>query len=500
MAEIFNLDPIDANNIGRFPENMQFRNVNDGGRALEGLLARWFKDTNCSLAASGTNNNYAVTANRVLSAYADSLIVGFTPNHTNTGAATLNVSGLGAKTIVRPNGDTALAGDIVNGSKVLVIYVQSPVDKFLLLSMPATSASISLAVGAVMAWPTETIPAGCLLADGSAVSRTTYAALFAAYGTRYGNGDGATTFNLPNYKDYFLRGHDASGTDAGSRADRGDGTTGANVGTKQLGATKSHSHAGTTSSDGAHTHNFGYNASVSNFTSISTYVTSIQTSGGNSVTTQSSGVHTHTVTTEAVGESANETRAKNVTVNWIIVATPAAALVTSGIGKYETWIGARNMTARVTSGAGSATRDSGANDITQPVFDFDASSQEYVHFEWVAPKRWKKGTLAFKAYWVADAGTPAETAAFVLAGRSISHDDPVNGAFGTAQSSSVAMTATGKLQVGAESAQITIGSTPLDGDLIVFELSRDVANDTLAADARLVGIKLIWTSNATSDD
>ena len=257
MAEISNLDPIDVNNTGRFPENMQFRNVNDGGRALEGLLARWFKDTNCSLAASGTNNTYAVTANRVLSAYSDSLIVGFTPNHTNTGAATLNVSGLGAKTIVRPNGDTALAGDIVNGSKVLVIYVQSPVDKFLLLSMPATSASISLAVGAVMAWPTENIPAGCLLADGSAVSRTTYAALFAAYGTRYGNGDGATTFNLPNYKDYFLRGHDALGTDAGSRTNRGDGTTGANVGTKQADASKEHTHAAGTLaavSDGAHTH------------------------------------------------------------------------------------------------------------------------------------------------------------------------------------------------------------------------------------------------------
>src|SRR5262245_43467826 len=264
MAEIFNLDPIDVNNIGRFPENMQFRNVNDGGRALEGLLARWFKDTNCSLAASGTSNNYAVTASRVLSAYSDSLIVGFTPNHTNTGAATLNVSGLGAKTIVRPNGDTALAGDIVNGSKVLVIYVQSPVDQFLLLSMPATSASISLAVGAVMAWPTETIPAGCLLADGSAVSRTTYAALFAAYGTRYGFGDGATTFNLPNYKDYFLRGHDAGGTDAGWRTDRGDGTAGANVGTKQADATKEHTHTGSTGADGAHFHHLFNTDNINN--------------------------------------------------------------------------------------------------------------------------------------------------------------------------------------------------------------------------------------------
>jgi microcystin-dependent protein len=41
-------------------------------------------------------------------------------------------------------------------------------------------------------------PAGWLMADGSAVSRTTYAALFAALGTTYGAGNGSTTFNLPN--------------------------------------------------------------------------------------------------------------------------------------------------------------------------------------------------------------------------------------------------------------------------------------------------------------
>lgn len=40
---------------------------------------------------------------------------------------------------------------------------------------------------------------GCLLCDGSAVSRTTQAALFAAIGTAYGTGDGSTTFNLPNF-------------------------------------------------------------------------------------------------------------------------------------------------------------------------------------------------------------------------------------------------------------------------------------------------------------
>lgn len=49
-------------------------------------------------------------------------------------------------------------------------------------------------------------PEGWLLCDGRAVSRTTYAALFAVIGTSYGNGDGTTTFNLPNPRNKFLEG------------------------------------------------------------------------------------------------------------------------------------------------------------------------------------------------------------------------------------------------------------------------------------------------------
>ena len=49
-------------------------------------------------------------------------------------------------------------------------------------------------------------PEGWLLCDGSAINRTTYAALFAAIGTSHGSGDGSTTFNLPDYRWTFLRG------------------------------------------------------------------------------------------------------------------------------------------------------------------------------------------------------------------------------------------------------------------------------------------------------
>ncbi|MBF0350983.1 MAG: tail fiber protein [SAR324 cluster bacterium] len=81
-----------------------------------------------------------------------------------------------------------------------------------------------------------TPPTGWLFCDGSAVSITTYAELYSAIGTTYGIGDGSTTFNLPDYRGYFLRGIDnsaGSDPDAGSRTNRGDGVTGDNVGTKQ---------------------------------------------------------------------------------------------------------------------------------------------------------------------------------------------------------------------------------------------------------------------------
>ncbi|MBF0350591.1 MAG: tail fiber protein [SAR324 cluster bacterium] len=81
-----------------------------------------------------------------------------------------------------------------------------------------------------------TPPTGWLYCEGSAVSRTTYADLFTAIGTTYGSGDGSTTFNLPDYRGYFLRGMADGQTkdpDRATRTDRGDGITGDVVGTKQ---------------------------------------------------------------------------------------------------------------------------------------------------------------------------------------------------------------------------------------------------------------------------
>lgn len=75
--------------------------------------------------------------------------------------------------------------------------------------------------GAILIWSTNTAPSGYLLCDGSSVSRTTYANLFAVIGTTYGSGDGSSTFNLPDLKGKFPVGRDSAQTEFDTLAETG---------------------------------------------------------------------------------------------------------------------------------------------------------------------------------------------------------------------------------------------------------------------------------------
>lgn len=87
--------------------------------------------------------------------------------------------------------------------------------------------------GTVQFYAANTAPAGWVKANGAALSRTTYAELFAAVGTTFGVGDGSTTFNLPDMRGEFPRGwDDGRGIDSG-RA----------FGDAQLDALQDHTHA-----------------------------------------------------------------------------------------------------------------------------------------------------------------------------------------------------------------------------------------------------------------
>lgn len=95
--------------------------------------------------------------------------------------------------------------------------------------------------GTVIYTARSTAPTGYLKANGAAVSRTTYATLFAAIGTTYGSGDGSTTFNLPDLRGEFVRGwDDGRGVDSGRV-----------FGSAQAQSYQSHTHG---VSDPGHTH------------------------------------------------------------------------------------------------------------------------------------------------------------------------------------------------------------------------------------------------------
>jgi microcystin-dependent protein len=82
-------------------------------------------------------------------------------------------------------------------------------------------ANFDVQPGFVEFFATNTAPTGWLKANGAAISRSTYAALFAAIGTTYGAGDGSTTFNVPDLRGEFVRSlDDGRGVDSG----RGIGT------------------------------------------------------------------------------------------------------------------------------------------------------------------------------------------------------------------------------------------------------------------------------------
>lgn len=125
MAEINDLNVTDASNTARFPENQAPSSVNDGARALEGLLARWHKDTNATIAAGGTGDAITVAANQTLSAYYDGLVIAFEATAANTTATTLNVDSVGAKAIRKNFNIPLVANDIKNGQKVICIFDSS---------------------------------------------------------------------------------------------------------------------------------------------------------------------------------------------------------------------------------------------------------------------------------------------------------------------------------------------------------------------------------------
>ena len=145
-------------------------------------------------------------------------------------------------------------------------------------------APVQFPPGTVISFAGSTAPEGWMLCDGAAISRTQYAALFAAIGTLWGNGNGSTTFNLPDLEGRFLRGADngaAVDPDAGTRVPLGSGVANG-VGSLQNNALGSHGHTqrgNTATGSGLVGFNLNFNVTSAQ---INTSVTTTNTGGSES--------------------------------------------------------------------------------------------------------------------------------------------------------------------------------------------------------------------------
>ena len=168
-------------------------------------------------------------------------------------------------------------------------------------------------------------------------------------------------------------------------------------------------------------------------------------------------------------------------------------------GLQTIYVPATAMYPTTTSGCGGLSQVELSNGPELRCLDFDASSDENAQFTVCFPKSWNEGTITFQAFWTVT-GTNTGTVAWGLSGVSIADDASVNTAFGTnVVATAKAFSGTSNdMTVSAASGAVTVASAAVDTQTY-FQVMRDVSADSQAGDARLLGIKLFFTTDAKND-
>lgn len=254
--------------------------------------------------SGGTANAQTVSAGSFTSQSGQA--IQFFAGFTNTTSMTLVPSSSGGIAVLKDtsSGPVALTGgEVVTGNSYIVVY-DSTLGAFHLVSYPLNAISVAgnltvggnatitgtlsaggglvLIPGEIRTFAMSTCPPTWLETNGAAVSRTTDAALFTAIGTTWGTGDGSTTFNIPDFRGYFLRDWADSGSVDSGRA------------------------FASTQQDAMQTHEFSYNGP-----------TSIGTGGAGGAAGFDFGISTQT-TFGNTGRTSSETRPVNISILYCI--------------------------------------------------------------------------------------------------------------------------------------------------------------------------------------
>ena len=170
-------------------------------------------------------------------------------------------------------------------------------------------------------------------------------------------------------------------------------------------------------------------------------------------------------------------------------------------GKETIWVPSSAMYGATTNPADAQQVETTATRPDMKVLDFDKDTDEFAQFSIAMPKSWNEGTLTYQVYW-----TPGSTntgdCIFGLQAVACADSDTIDVAYGTAVN--VTDAGIGTLedqQISSESGAVTVAGSPAAGELTYFQLFRDAnaGGDTFTADARVLGVKIFFTTDAPND-
>jgi hypothetical protein len=175
----------------------------------------------------------------------------------------------------------------------------------------------------------------------------------------------------------------------------------------------------------------------------------------------------------------------------------ASAIRTAGLETI--YVPAAAMYPNTTDGSSDLEQVELSNGPELKCLDFAAAADDFAQFTVIFPKSWNEGTVTFQAFWTVT-GTNTGTVAWGLSGISFADNASINTAFGTqVVATAKAFSGTSNdMTVSAVSGAVTISNAAVDTQTY-FQVSRDVSADSQTGSARLLGIKLFFTTDAAND-
>lgn len=168
----------------------------------------------------------------------------------------------------------------------------------------------------------------------------------------------------------------------------------------------------------------------------------------------------------------------------------------SPIGIHDIWIGATAMWPTTTAPCQDLTKtELGTNDVDIQTLDFDTAADEFAQFSMALPRNFDNATITFEVHWTAASGSG--TVSWDVAALTRSEGDPLDAAFTDETTVTDTLTTADDLHISPTSADMSL-TGHVDGDYIHFRVRRDISDDTLGTDAKLLGIHFHITTDAAT--